>query len=104
MNEDELFRELIKAFREEASERLNSISTNLITIEQTPEVDDYDTILETIYRDAHSLKGAARAVKLDGLEKIFHVLESFFSEIKNKNIGFSKNIFDFLQDTVSELE
>ena len=103
MNEDELFQELVKAFREEASERLNSISTNLIIIEQTFETDDYDTVLETVYRDAHSLKGAARAVKLGGLEKIFHVLETFFSGIKNKKISFKKNIFDFLQDTVSEL-
>ncbi len=112
MNDMELIKQLKTIFIQEAKERLNNISTSLIEIEQLENDDEKaSTIIETVFRDIHSLKGAARSVSLNHFESVFQILETFFSDIKNGLISlapvtteFMLNIFNKMDTIVSENE
>ena len=100
MDDKELLKRLRQVFGQEAKERLTSMSTNLIAIENEEDKANHDPILEVIYRDAHSLKGAARSINLTGIESLFQVIESMFSEIRDDHIKLSSDISDALLESI----
>jgi two-component system, chemotaxis family, sensor kinase CheA len=69
MIEDEKLRELFKA---ESEEHLQHLDDALLRLEKTPA--DL-ALLEEAFREAHSLKGAARMLGLNGIETPAHGLE-----------------------------
>ncbi len=104
MKDVELLKRLRKAFATEAEERLASISTNLLKLENAAEQAEQTAILEIIFRDAHSLKGAARAVNLANVEKICQSLESVFGRMKRGEVLHTPEILDTFHDSVGVLE
>ena len=68
--EEEFLERLKNTFRIEADEHIHTISSGLLELETDAGLQEKDQILETIYREAHSLKGAARAVSLREVEKV----------------------------------
>ena len=78
MDEQELLRRLREAFKMESAERLASLSTRLMELEKTDNAQQCQEILEVVYREAHSLKGAARAVNLTEIEAISQTMEGVF--------------------------
>jgi two-component system chemotaxis sensor kinase CheA len=101
-NED-FQKRLLSAFRIEAEEHLKNITSGLIELEKDPEQQARTEIIETIFREAHSLKGAARAVNLTDIEKICQSLESVFSSLKRKEIHPGPFMFDTLHRAVDIL-
>ncbi len=98
---DEEFREwLLATFREEADEILTDISQGLIYLEKADVADQAD-LIEQVFRKTHSLKGAARAVNLKGIESICQNIENVFSALKKGEIISDSEIFDLLQRSVS---
>ena len=83
MNDKELMKKLREVFIQEAKERLNSMSTNLITLEQGAAPSEQATLFEEVYRDAHSLKGASRSIGLTSIESVFQIVEDIFNEVKD---------------------
>lgn len=80
MIEDKELRELFKA---ESAEHLQSLEAGLLRLEKEPE---NKSTLETAFRDAHSLKGAARMVGVTGVEKISHRVEDMLGKaVKGTN-------------------
>lgn len=102
--EEEFLKRLRAMFYLEAQERIDSIVTNLVIIENSPSKENQQEILETIFREAHSLKGAARSVNLRNVENICQALESTFSKLKKQEISFSQELFDNLQQRLDELK
>jgi len=102
--EEEFLKRLRAMFYLEAQERIDSIVTNLVIIENSPSKENQQEILETIFREAHSLKGAARSVNLRNVENICQALESTFSKLKKQEISFSQELFDSLQQRLDELK
>ena len=100
MDDKELLKRLRQVFVQEAKERLTSMSTNLIAIENEEDKANHDPILEIIYRDAHSLKGAARSINLAGIESLFQVIESMFSEIRDGQLQLSNKLSDSLLEAI----
>jgi len=98
-NDDDFLKELLSMFKVEAEEHLKVISSGLIDLEKASEKDRAG-ILEVIYREAHSLKGAARAVNLIKVEQLCQSLESIFALFKKGELDTSKEIFDVLLDAV----
>ena len=84
--EQEFLNKLLATFKVEADEHLSAISSGLIELEKTTATKKRDAIIDVIYRDAHSLKGAARAVDLRDIEVICQSLESVFSAMKKKKL------------------
>ncbi|MEO5351650.1 MAG: Hpt domain-containing protein [Magnetococcus sp. XQGC-1] len=104
MNEQELLKRLREAFREESGERLTGIGSALVALETIPEGEERNGLLEGIYRDAHSLKGAARAVNLKEIETVCQGLESLFSGLKGGTITVSAGLFDAIHKAIRFME
>ena len=60
---DDLLRELLATFAVEAAEHIHAINAHLLALEKGPEPDEARELLAEIFREAHSLKGAARIAR-----------------------------------------
>jgi len=84
MQQQLLQQRLLKAFQQEATERLGILRDALALLEQQSATAD---MLESMYREVHSLKGAARAVNALQFERLCQKLETFFSALKQQQRG-----------------
>src|SRR5688572_10665250 len=103
MTDEEFLKKLQEAFVTEADEHLQAITTGLLEIEKSPPAPRAKEIVETVFRDAHSLKGAARAVNRTDIESICQALESIFSQWKGKGISVAPGTFDTLNSAIDLL-
>jgi two-component system chemotaxis sensor kinase CheA len=83
-SDEEFLRTLRATFAIEAAEHLQTISTGLLELEKTSSPTDQLPIVETVYRAAHSLKGAARAVDFAEVEAVCQSLEDLFAAWKRQ--------------------
>ncbi|MGO8821366.1 MAG: response regulator [Desulfomonilaceae bacterium] len=98
--EEEFLKRLKATFKIEADEHVQTISSGLLDLENSPDSEKRARILETIYREAHSLKGAARAVNLRDVEKICQAMETVLSLLKKEELQPPTHILDTLLDSV----
>ncbi|MBI1940200.1 MAG: response regulator [Acidobacteria bacterium] len=104
--DDEFLRRLLSTFKGEAEEHLRAISSGILELEKSPEAGKRQEIVERVFREAHSLKGAARAVNLAEVETLCQSLESIFSRLKRGSMIPAPALFDTLHvavDTASSL-
>jgi len=105
MREDELLTKLRAAFKQEAAERLSSISSSLLALEKSFELGENNQApLDIVFREAHSLKGAARAVNYSEVETLCQSFEEVFSVLKRNEISFSAEMFDALHAGLELIE
>ena len=105
MKEDQLLKKLREAFKSEAEERLNTISSSLVELEKmASSPDKQKPLIEVIFREAHSMKGASRAVNLVEIETLCQSMEGVFSALKDKGIPLTPELFDKLHYTVEIIE
>ena len=94
--ENDLAVRLHAIFRMEAEDRLRVLSAGLLELEKAPALEGKTGIVETIFREAHSLKGAARAVNRTDVEAVYQSLESVMAVLKRGRLDLSPELFDFL--------
>jgi two-component system chemotaxis sensor kinase CheA len=105
VKKDEAFlSKLRETFAVEANEHLQSITHGLFELEKSPGAARRKEIVESIFRNAHNLKGAARAVNYTGIETLCQAMESVFSALKQDKLQFSSVLFDQLQRTVDVID
>ncbi|HEY1594031.1 MAG TPA: hybrid sensor histidine kinase/response regulator, partial [Thermoleophilaceae bacterium] len=102
MSNDELQQLLLATFADQAKEQLQTINQRLLALEEA-EGDDKGPLLEEIFREAHSLKGASRAVSLDRVEAVAHKLESLFSVIQKGELEADAEVFDLAYKALDAL-
>jgi two-component system chemotaxis sensor kinase CheA len=83
MKESEFQKRLQETFALEARENLNAMVACLLELEQRAS-ENPARCIEDIYRCAHSLKGAARAVGNSSIETLCHHMESCFAVMKRE--------------------
>lgn len=93
---DDLMRDLLKTFRIEASEHLQTLNQALLKIERVEGKDTRRDLLQNAFRAAHSLKGAARSVGLQDIEQISHHLESVLDSARSTNTAPEPAVCDVL--------
>ena len=98
--EEEFLKRLKATFKIEADEHVQTISSGLLDLEHTSNPEEKNRILEIIYREAHSLKGAARAVSLRDVEKICQAMETVLSLLKKEELQPSSQVLETLLDSV----
>ncbi|MCI5051549.1 MAG: response regulator [Simkaniaceae bacterium] len=106
VDDPEFQKELLETFKQESSEHIQNITNLLVELEKDFEAAATDEKLETIYREAHSLKGSARAVGLDVIQNICQLFENALSALKERTLEASKDFFQLcfeVLDYVSEL-
>lgn len=105
MADNEAFLQRLQAtFRAEAQERLQSLSSALIALESAEQHEQRQTLVEAIFRDVHSLKGAARAVDKIDVERLCQTLENVLSALKREDLAFSSALGDLLLEAVDLLQ
>ena len=85
MPNEELLRELLGVFGEEAEERLETADALLLEIERTEEA--RPEAFANLLREMHTLKGSAAAVSLDDVSTLSHDLETFFTRLRDGEIA-----------------
>lgn len=93
---EEFLKKLQATFRVEAKEHLQVISDGLLELEKTPVPEVQHHIIETVFRAAHSLKGAARAVDFRDIESSCQSLEDVFATWKRQQSAPSLEALDAL--------
>ncbi len=94
--EDELWARLLPTFRVEAADHLRNISSSILELEKEADPEAARRLIEATYREAHSLKGAARSVRLTEIEALCRALESIFYSLKSNTLTASGSLFDLL--------
>jgi len=85
--------EILNIFREESEEQIQKLNKNLLRLEHNPKD---STAMSELFRDAHSLKGAARMIGLNDIQLIAHKLEDVFGLIKESRLDVKPEIIDML--------
>ncbi|MEM4407091.1 MAG: response regulator [Candidatus Methanomethylicaceae archaeon] len=85
--------ELLEYFLSEADDHINTLDKGISELESDP---DNDTIIEDLYRAAHTLKGAAALVKLSTTSNIAHRMEDILEELKDRKIKADREIAGLL--------
>lgn len=97
---DEFLKKLLATFQVEADEHLKTMSSGLFELEKLPTGNLHQEVIEKIFREAHSLKGAARAVNHKQIEAACQSLESVFSELKGERLAVTPPLLDLLHQAV----
>ena len=102
MNEAEFLEKLREAFAIESDEHFRTIRTGLAEIEQ----DDSDpvAVIELIFREAHSLKGAARAINRADIEALCQGMESLLAAWKKEPSSRTRAHYSLLEKAMDLLE
>ncbi|MBX3040711.1 MAG: chemotaxis protein CheA [Bdellovibrionaceae bacterium] len=106
--DDSFEQELRITFLEEAGEMLANAEQCFLNLEVAK---DDPSLIDQIFRLAHSLKGSAKAVGFNAFGDFTHVFESFLLKIQKKEIAVSDSVIslllecnDFLAHAISSLK
>lgn len=103
LKEEEFLKRLLATFRIEAEEHLQAVSSGLIVLERTSHPLEQTKDVENIFREVHSLKGAARAVDRREIETVCQRMENVFAVWKRGELAVSSDLFDILYQAVDVL-
>jgi len=85
--------EILNIFREESDEQIQKLNKNLLKLEANPKD---NTAISELFREAHSLKGAARMIGLNDIQLIAHKLEDVFGMAKECRLDVTAETIDTL--------
>ncbi|CAN5736063.1 response regulator [soil metagenome] len=100
MSHDDLTARLRATFLQELEEQIRELNDGLLALEQVP--GDEETI-RTMFRSAHTIKGAARVVGVPVVEEACHALESVFAGIREGLVSLDGAHFSLLFAVVDAL-
>lgn len=102
----EEFDEILNIFRGETEEIIQKLNNNLLQLETNP---DSKELLVYLFRDAHSLKGAARMIGFNNIQRLAHKTEDVLGYAKENKIAINKEIstallkaIDLVSDLINE--
>lgn len=85
--------ELLKDFFSEAEQQVETLESNILVIEQTP--NDHNAIDE-IFRAAHTLKGGSATVEMTELSQFTHAMEDLLDAIRSGFVEVTEQTVDIL--------
>lgn len=88
-------------FIEESKDHLQAMNENLLQLESAPE--DI-SIVQNIFRSAHTLKGMSATMGYEDLAALTHEMENVLDMVRNHKLAMSSPIFDVLFKGVDLLE
>lgn len=104
-NRGEFFDQFLDDYYAECDEHLVLIRRALVTLEDEVDSGAVDrTLLDTLFRSFHTLKGISGMVGLSAAEQLAHHLESYLRELREGTVFLGNQGFDALVDGVALLE
>lgn len=100
MNREELSARLLATFLLELQEQAGSMNADLLALEASPSDPER---LRSLFRGAHTLKGAARAAGVPLVEECCHALETLLAQARDEKITLGSEHFSLLFETVDGL-
>lgn len=101
---EDIRRQLIESFKAEQREHIEKISQGLLVLEKDPDETARQSTLNEIFREAHSLKGAARSVGLGMIESVSHGLEDVLLHLREGYLLFTPDVFDLIYQGLDAVE
>jgi len=86
LDADDLLAQLIPVFLAEADEHIQAMNRHVLALERGVPVQARGEVIAELFREAHSLKGAARAVRLSEVEALAHELEDLFARVRDREL------------------
>ncbi|MFH1563243.1 MAG: hybrid sensor histidine kinase/response regulator [Nitrospirota bacterium] len=90
----------IAKFKEETDERLNNLNKGLLNLEENSE---NDALLNEVFREAHTLKGSAKMVGLNHINRIAHQMEDLLGRVKERQLKLTPQINDLLFECIDSI-
>lgn len=91
----------LSMFIDESNDHLQSLNENLLRLESEPE--DL-TIVQSIFRSAHTLKGMSATMGYEDLASLTHEMENVLDLVRNSKLKMDSFIFDTLFKGLDALE
>ncbi|OZB97820.1 chemotaxis protein CheA [Paenibacillus sp. XY044] len=91
----------LSMFIDESNDHLQSLNENMLLLEQTP--NDL-SIVQIIFRSAHTLKGMAATMGFEDLASLTHQMENVLDLVRNEKLAMQDFIFDTLFKGLDALE
>lgn len=96
----ELLKKLLATFADELNEQCQSITTDLLNLEKNQHD---DATIQSIFRSAHNIKGAARGIGVKDVGEIAHHLETLFTNIQKKSKTLTPTLIDRCLEAVDNM-
>lgn len=90
----------LEVFIDESTEHLDTLYEQLLQLEKNPEE---LTIIEEIFRAAHTIKGMSATMGYSDLANLTHHIENIFEEIRNQTTKVNAHLIDGLFFAVDQL-
>lgn len=91
----------LSMFIDESNDHLQALNENLLQLENAPE--DL-SIVQTIFRSAHTLKGMSATMGFEDLASLTHEMENVLDLVRNNKLKMDEFIFDTLFKGLDALE
>ena len=101
---EKIRQQLIESFKTEQGEHIQKITQGLLALEKNPADKERQALLDEIFREAHSLKGAARAVGMTTIESIGHALEDLLLGAREGHLTLTPELVDLLYQALDAVE
>jgi two-component system chemotaxis sensor kinase CheA len=98
--DEDFIKRLRATFKVEAEEHVQAMAKGVLELENAPGHDARRRLVETVFRAAHSLKGAARAVDFTDIESRCQSLEDIFAAWKRQESAPTRDAFDTVHRTL----
>jgi two-component system chemotaxis sensor kinase CheA len=98
--------QLISSFRAELAEHVQTMNDGLLALEQdrVQDREKREALLANIFRAAHSLKGAARAVGVTVIEQLAHSLEDVLDAIRRDDAETTPELFTACYQAIDAIQ
>ena len=93
-------KELAQLFKEESAEHLARLDDGLLRLEKTPAD---QAILEEVFRESHSMKGAARMLGLSKIETAAHGLETILNTARKGETPLTPEVIERMTIVLGDL-
>ena len=105
MDEDaEFLKDLMETFLQETEEHIRVLSAAVVELEAAGEGGAVQGPVEILFREAHSLKGAAGAVGLPTIVSMCQAVESVLAKLKRRNMQATPAVIDAISEFVDCLQ
>ncbi len=97
--------QIISSFRAELAEHVQTLNDGLLAVEQGRVAgSDKEESLGNLFRAAHSLKGAARAVGVNAIEQLAHALEDVLGALQHDKLVPTPEMFTACYQAVDAIQ
>jgi two-component system chemotaxis sensor kinase CheA len=98
MQNEAFLKKLLETFAQEAKEHIDTLSNGLLELKKSSDYVLSKKLVETLFREAHSFKGASRSVNIAEIEEICKAMEEVFGRYKLSEIKIPDPLIEAMLD------